>query len=190
MSKIINEIGNKYGRLTVLKETGRDKYGKALWLCKCDCGNTTIVSGVYLRNDQVKSCGCLRNLNLEKYNNRLPRGEAAFRRLLGSMKENAARRNLDWTLTDEEVRELIQKPCYYCGALPSDHTQNKRIRDKCRGDFPSNGLDRLDNFKGYTLDNVVPCCSKCNYMKKKMNILEFIDQVTNIYKHWNRYYTS
>ena len=31
------------------------------------------------------------------------------------------------------------------------------------------GLDRLDNSKGYVLDNVVPCCDKCNRLKH-MNI--------------------
>lgn len=31
------------------------------WACKCDCGNNVIVNGVYLRNGDTKSCGCLRN---------------------------------------------------------------------------------------------------------------------------------
>lgn len=35
--KKIDITGNKYGRLTVIKENG--KCGKNIkWLCKCDCG--------------------------------------------------------------------------------------------------------------------------------------------------------
>ena len=56
----INEVGNKYGKLTVISEAGRDKYRQVLWLCKCDCGNETIVRGSTLRSGGTRSCGCLR----------------------------------------------------------------------------------------------------------------------------------
>lgn len=49
--------GNKYGRLTVIE---RDKNkGGSYWLCKCDCGNTTSVLGIDLKDGKTKSCGCL-----------------------------------------------------------------------------------------------------------------------------------
>jgi len=54
--------GEKFGRLTVVKYTGRvsyKNYALALWLCKCDCGNEVIVRGSSLRNGNTKSCGCL-----------------------------------------------------------------------------------------------------------------------------------
>lgn len=56
--KVINEIGNIYTYLTVLERAENDKQGRAQWLCQCKCGNTTIVSGVELRQGHVKSCGC------------------------------------------------------------------------------------------------------------------------------------
>lgn len=58
---LINEIGNRYGKLTVIEYAGRDKWSNALWKCKCDCGNETIVAGITLRVGEVKSCGCLRS---------------------------------------------------------------------------------------------------------------------------------
>jgi hypothetical protein len=45
-----NEIGNKYGRLTVLERAGTDKYGRAQWLCECECGNLHTVLGANLRS--------------------------------------------------------------------------------------------------------------------------------------------
>jgi hypothetical protein len=54
-----DEIGNKYGRLTVIKETGERSAGSLVYECKCDCGNTTVVRATSLRDGSVRSCGCL-----------------------------------------------------------------------------------------------------------------------------------
>lgn len=61
MSNLINEVGNKYGKLTVLERAENSNGGKeAHWKCKCECGNYVIVNGVNLRSGNTKSCGCLR----------------------------------------------------------------------------------------------------------------------------------
>ena len=57
-----DEIGNRYGKLTVIEYAGI-KNGKALWKCKCDCGNYTFVSGINLRYGDTLSCGCLNSKN-------------------------------------------------------------------------------------------------------------------------------
>ena len=54
----INELGNRYGRLLVVEEAGKNNKNKALWKCQCDCGNIVIVIGTDLRNGHTKSCGC------------------------------------------------------------------------------------------------------------------------------------
>ena len=56
--KKINLIGMKFGRLTVIKEAGRDKWGKVTWNCRCDCGIVKIVAGYFLRRGDTNSCGC------------------------------------------------------------------------------------------------------------------------------------
>lgn len=51
-------IGFKSGKLLVVAYAAT--MGKrAMWLCRCECGNTKIVMGKYLRKKEVKSCGCL-----------------------------------------------------------------------------------------------------------------------------------
>lgn len=55
-----NEVGNKFGRLTVLSAASKGEKGKINWLCRCECGNVKIVPGRYLRKGRVRSCGCLR----------------------------------------------------------------------------------------------------------------------------------
>jgi excisionase family DNA binding protein len=51
------EIGNRYGRLTVLGEADRDKQGARLLRVRCDCGAEKIVRMSYLRNGSTRSCG-------------------------------------------------------------------------------------------------------------------------------------
>lgn len=68
--------GKRFGRLVVMQQTERRDYrGGVCWLCKCDCGNETVVSGIYLRRGITKSCGCLsvetaRNTIIKAYNAR------------------------------------------------------------------------------------------------------------------------
>lgn len=59
MGRKINEIGNVYGYLTVI-DSAPSKDNRAMWLCKCKCGNECVVSGKQLRNGHTKSCGCLK----------------------------------------------------------------------------------------------------------------------------------
>ena len=57
-SSTINEIGNKYGFLTVISRAESRKGRKtAFWNCKCECGNSTVVEGVKLRSGHTRSCG-------------------------------------------------------------------------------------------------------------------------------------
>ena len=52
-------VGQKFGRLTVVKRLENGPNYKAMWECLCDCGQTKVTAGAYLRCQSVKSCGCL-----------------------------------------------------------------------------------------------------------------------------------
>ncbi len=52
--------GQKFGKLTVKKLLRIDKEHGAIWLCDCECGNTTEVPSRKLKSGNTKSCGCLR----------------------------------------------------------------------------------------------------------------------------------
>lgn len=54
--QLINEIGNKYGLLTV-RARAENKNRKAMWVCWCECGNFKIVSGSDLRSGKITTCG-------------------------------------------------------------------------------------------------------------------------------------
>lgn len=59
MSKFINLDGERFGKLVVIKYVGKDKWNRATWLCKCNCGKETTVQSGNLRSGHTKSCGCL-----------------------------------------------------------------------------------------------------------------------------------
>nr|DAI89519.1 MAG TPA: hypothetical protein [Caudoviricetes sp.] len=50
--------GERFNMLEVVKLHGSAKSKHLLWECICDCGNTRIVKGIHLRNNQVENCGC------------------------------------------------------------------------------------------------------------------------------------
>lgn len=59
MGAKINLTGQKYNKLTVIKETDkRDSSGCIIWECQCDCGNITYASSNALRSNHKQSCGC------------------------------------------------------------------------------------------------------------------------------------
>lgn len=60
--KRVNEVGNKYGLLTVERLSGSSPDGRSIWSCVCECGGRKDVLGKLLRNGEVVSCGCIKSL--------------------------------------------------------------------------------------------------------------------------------
>lgn len=60
MAAIIDLIGKEFGRLTVVSKGATDADGRPQWNCRCNCGQSAIVRGAYLRSGRTLSCGCLR----------------------------------------------------------------------------------------------------------------------------------
>ena len=84
-------------------------------------------------------------------------------------KEEAKKRKIQWNLTFKEFMKFWQKPCYYCGEK-----------------IETIGLDRIDSRKGYSLENLVPCCRKCNSFKGRKKQEFFITQCIKIAEHWKK----
>ena len=179
MGKLIDEVGNNYGRLTVIERSGSDRRGTATWLCECSCGNKTVVKGTNLRNVYTRSCGCLRREIMHEIHS-LPTGEASFNQLFSHMERHAKRRKHRWGLTKEQVYILTQQPCYYCGMEPKQGT----FASKCNGVYLYNGLDRVDNNQDYIIDNVVPCCKSCNRAKDIKTTEQFKIWACALYEHF------
>ncbi|MBO5384524.1 MAG: hypothetical protein J6A30_09515 [Ruminococcus sp.] len=172
MSNRIDRTGQKFGRLTVIRPDG--VYTKpcgtteSKFWCKCDCGNELSVLSHNLVSGNTSSCGCLaKEIGLSKL---LPNNKGVINHIILQYKRHARERNLEWRLTYEEVEKIISMPCHYCGTVNS----NCHITKNCKKGFKHNGIDRIDNTKGYIPDNIVPCCCICNRAKNNMEKDEFI----------------
>lgn len=177
MPAFIDLTGQRFGRLTVLQRIPNLKKGLTRWLCKCDCGNTTTTLRHLLRSGHTKSCGCYRKDLIS-----LKAGEASFNQLYSAYSRTAGKRGYVFLLSGDEFREITKQNCYYCGAEP-----NQRIsHGHHNGDYVYNGLDRVNNSKGYEIDNVVPCCGVCNNMKHAQSQDGFLAQISKIYHNIRR----
>ncbi len=170
--------GLRFGRLLVGKCCGVDRKHYTLWKCQCDCGKTCTVKGVNIRLGVTQSCGCLlhdvcvtRGKRVAAKN--LLRGHtipgSAFRELFSGYKRNARSRDMEWSLSIEKFLELTSSPCFYTGLAPA------QVIEAASGEqYIYNGVDRVDRFKGYTVDNCVPCSSAINRMKFDLSQEQFM----------------
>jgi hypothetical protein len=84
------------------------------------------------------------------------------------IQKNAYARGLLFTVTESDFEKCVIQPCYYCGFYSTSRL---------------NGIDRIDNNKGYVIANCLPCCTMCNIIKNTQHPLEFLDKIDHI----NRY---
>lgn len=84
-ARIIDIAGKKFNRWTVIEYVGQysDREKRAVWKCKCECGNIGIIRGSDLRSGRSKSCGCLqKEMAVEDINNRIDLTGKIFGRLV------------------------------------------------------------------------------------------------------------
>lgn len=78
-------------------------------------------------------------------------------------KKSSESKGRPFELTQDEFNLFWQKPCTYCGS-----------------EIKTIGLDRLDSTLGYTRENVTPCCTDCNMMKRGMSLPAFINHCKKV----------
>lgn len=189
MPKTYDLLGQKLGRLLILRKIGAIKRKNSdktdiFWECLCDCGNSKQATTTYLQQNINHSCGCfnrenaLRTIKLAHKANTLSGKEASFREAFRAYKSVCAeQRGHEFTLTKEEFKFITSKDCYYCETPPSNGVKRRHTIETT---YLYNGLDRVDNDKGYTIDNVVPCCKYCNQMKSDLTQEEFYAKIKKI----------
>ena len=60
MGRIVVRSGDRYGRLSIVREVESPVKNRRYFLCKCDCGNEATIRLDNLRSGDVISCGCAR----------------------------------------------------------------------------------------------------------------------------------
>ncbi len=178
---VIMEPGDRYNYLTILSPAPKSasKSAGQEWLVRCDCGNEVQVLGKDIRktNQPKQTCGkkgCpVRQAILRErlWNPKKVADGSKSRSVYNLYKNQSPGRGVLFNLTEEEFERLILAICFYCEKPPSIKTNLSLTR---------NGIDRVDNKRGYELDNCVTCCFKCNKMKGSLSIDSFLSQVDKI----------
>lgn len=177
--------GQKFNRLTVIKlyQKRINTHTKTKWECKCDCGNIKVIEQGALKAGLTQSCGCLQK-DITRKLFRKEKGESGFSRLKKDYIIGAKSRNLIFELTDLQLRSLFKDKCYYCEIEPHKVTSHTRksttIEAITHSQYTYNGIDRLNNIIGYTLENSVSCCKICNTAKSNLTLEEFITWLQRI----------
>jgi hypothetical protein len=163
--------GTRVGRIVVLRRAPNIGSGTAYHV-RCDCGTEKVVRGAGIRQRTTQSCGCLRAA-MRKQRAREAQKQAVvrdefygYRSIIATYARGAKMRGHAWELSPRDALQLFVSECFYCGRPPSNRWGNPRRR-------PFTGIDRIDNRRGYTADNVVPCCTLCNRAKSSMRQEEF-----------------
>lgn len=172
-SKYLNEIGRKYKKLEVVEFLRVSEHSKPVYKFKCDCGNFTeaVLNNVIF--GKTGSCGCFKTEYISR-TKRKPIEDLVLTVVMDSM--TSKKRNKIVTLTKEDLKYLVFSPCHYCGNTGSNTFKNKDGRS-----IKYNGVDRVDNNRGYEKDNVVPCCKFCNIAKSVMSYDEFKQWLSEAY---------
>lgn len=183
-------IGNKYNFLTVVGIANSRFYmwksqrkERKRFLVQCDCGTIKEVDCQNVLRNNTVSCGCHREKILPHIHKLVKKiSDAPERKEYRNYLYGANKRGIDFTLSYEDFLNLSYGSCVYCGAAHGKDCKNETgSKHKLL-----NGIDRVDSNKGYTIDNCVSCCSKCNYMKGRLSVREFVDHIINLVNHMGR----
>lgn len=168
--------GTKMGKLTVL-DTVESKLtpngdNHTTLKCICDCNTIKHVNAAGFLKGSYLSCGkseCKKDFDPKN---------SVINHTYKTYKYNAKKRDINFNISKKDVENIIFKPCYYCGVIggnTSNLIKNKPIK--------YNGIDRHDNFVGYQVENIVPCCGTCNIMKNNKSYRYFINHIEKIFNN-------
>lgn len=198
--QLIDIRGQTFGRLKV-----QEKHSTScMWECLCACGNTVLATGTNLRRGNTTSCGCAHRERTIAFNQNtksvqelwlvdmnLYKRKVSYRKNrtskgLGTNQFSEKSREVahdehpafQWGLSLSQYVALVTADCFYCGRSP--HQKPKGI---CMTLDMRNGIDRMDNSKGYLPANCVACCTLCNREKRAQSVEEFIENTRRRYEH-------
>lgn len=178
----IDIAGTRYGRLVVTKYSGnRDKWGKMLWDCLCDCGKEITRTKSDLEK-YTRSCGCLKSESI------FARCWKGCGQISGDywrkVQDNAKKRNIEFDISIEEAWEIFETQNGKCAlsGFKIELSQNIKKQEQTAS------LDRMDPKNGYIKGNVQWLHKKVNLYKHVQTNQEFLELCRLVVDHEDKKY--
>lgn len=166
-------IGLRFHKLLITEVLNNNQ--KQIVKCKCDCSKDFEINIKYLLQGKVKSCGCGHDTSGNYKHGQAAKDNPTRKyKMLSVAKRNAKRFHRELTITLDDI--IIPE---YCPLLGIKLDENSKNIDN----VPS--LDRIDNNKGYTKDNILVVSWRANRIKGKYSLQELKTIVNNLEKVLN-----
>jgi hypothetical protein len=158
-------IGRIFGKFTVISQQP-SKHWKRQWLCRCICGEERTISTEHLTSGKRTGCNSCNNGNKSR----------PFEALFNALVHMAKGRTTVDLKYDEYITFTKTNKCHYCRSYIEwiPHYSNPH----------GHHLDRKDNNLGYTKENCVVCCARCNRAKSNHFTYEEWLQIGKLIRGW------
>lgn len=137
-----------------------------------DCARPTETFATGMHGQPTRFCSpCYEKLRTVEDNRHRTVGKEAVRNptlYYSRYAYDALRRNLTFELTYDNFIQIVGRSCYYCGIISED---------------AYNGVDRVDNCRGYSVENCVAACKMCNYIKSSYSVDDFVEHCRAIWDY-------
>lgn len=157
-------VGERFGKLRVIKISNKKYSWGTYYDCICDCGRESTIRGLTLRRKKMASCRFCRN------SQRIGQLTKSF---FNGYKKSARHRDIGFDITQEYLWELFleqNSKCYYTGMeIKLPYTKN----DFRYGNYTAS-LDRKNPDLSYQTGNVVWCHKTINFFKSTDNFNQFV----------------
>ncbi len=139
MASLIDRVGSRHGRLTVISRTTGPRADKVYWLCRCDCGKEKAVVSGDLTTQNTVSCGCYLKERITKHG---CSGKGSYHTWRAMMRRCYKKRDKDYPRYGGQGVTV-------CAAW---HEYAVFARDMGEP-YGTQTLDRIDTYGDYTPDN-------------------------------------
>lgn len=188
-------IGTKIGKVEVIEfdyAVEKNKRYRYYYKFKCVCGNIETAPKDSLLSSKRKGldtycCSVCRKDKLSEWAKKACvryddpiEGKCSI--LFSNYRSKCKRKNLVFSLTFEEFKNLVISNCHYCNIEPTNCRMDRSKSRQGISRIYFNGVDRLDSNEGYHSNNVVSCCEDCNKAKRNLSYEQFLELVKRIYE--------
>jgi hypothetical protein len=176
-----NLIGKRFGRLSPMKYAGKNKWGKSLFLCKCNCGKEIIVTENNLKTGNTKSCGCLQKIIVSK--------TGKSNKLHGHAKNNKISKIYrTWNQIMQRCNNPKNKGYKSYGGrgikICKRWLKFENFLEDVKGIPKDLTFDRIDNNRGYSPNNWKLSTMKEQNRNKRNNIYITFNNKTQLLLEW------